>query len=85
MQTLQGEIPVDYVTLGGTLEMPDKARAIVVFVHGSGSSRFSPRNRQVAAGLPGATHLFEEPGTLEEVTRLAIDWFRRWLDVRQHT
>ena len=25
--------------------------------------------------VPGATHLFEEPGTLEEVSRLAIDWF----------
>ena len=25
--------------------------------------------------VPGATHLFEEPGALEEVTRLAIDWF----------
>ncbi|WP_028218980.1 dienelactone hydrolase family protein [Paraburkholderia oxyphila] len=51
MQTLQVEIPVDYVNLGGTLEIPEGARAIVVFVHGSGSSRLSPRNRQVAAGL----------------------------------
>jgi pimeloyl-ACP methyl ester carboxylesterase len=25
--------------------------------------------------VPGATHLFEEPGTLEEVARLASDWF----------
>lgn len=29
--------------------------------------------------VPGATHLFEEPGTLENVSRLAIDWFRRHL------
>jgi putative phosphoribosyl transferase len=29
--------------------------------------------------LPGATHLFEEPGALEEVARLARDWFRRHL------
>jgi dienelactone hydrolase len=29
--------------------------------------------------VPGATHLFEEPGTLEEVSRLAIDWFRNHL------
>lgn len=28
---------------------------------------------------PGATHLFEEPGTLEEVARLAADWFRQHL------
>jgi len=29
--------------------------------------------------VPGATHLFEEPGTLEQVTTLALDWFRRYL------
>ena len=29
--------------------------------------------------VPGATHLFEEPGTLEEVARLATAWFRRFL------
>lgn len=27
--------------------------------------------------VPGATHLFEEPGTLEEVSRLAADWFAK--------
>jgi putative phosphoribosyl transferase len=29
--------------------------------------------------VPGATHLFEEPGTLEEVARLATEWFLRHL------
>ena len=29
--------------------------------------------------VPGATHLFEEPGTLEDVARLAADWFGRHL------
>jgi len=29
--------------------------------------------------IPGATHLFEEPGTLEEVARLATDWFKQYL------
>ena len=29
--------------------------------------------------VPGATHLFEEPGTLEQVARLARDWFTRHL------
>jgi len=29
--------------------------------------------------VPGATHLFEEPGTLEEVARLAAEWFTRHL------
>jgi putative phosphoribosyl transferase len=30
--------------------------------------------------VPGATHLFEEPGTLERVMQLAADWFRRHLE-----
>lgn len=30
--------------------------------------------------IPGATHLFPEPGALEEVARLAKDWFVRYLD-----
>jgi len=29
--------------------------------------------------VPGATHLFEEPGTLEEVARLAGEWFKKYL------
>jgi pimeloyl-ACP methyl ester carboxylesterase len=29
--------------------------------------------------VPGATHLFEEPGALEQVARLARDWFTRYL------
>lgn len=29
--------------------------------------------------VPGATHLFEEPGTLEEVAALAADWFKKYL------
>lgn len=29
--------------------------------------------------VPGATHLFEEPGTLNEVARLAAEWFRKYL------
>jgi putative phosphoribosyl transferase len=32
--------------------------------------------------VPGATHLFEEPGALEEVARLAADWFVRYLVLR---
>jgi pimeloyl-ACP methyl ester carboxylesterase len=39
------------VKLEGTLDAPREACAIVVFAHGSGSSRFSPRNRLVAAFL----------------------------------
>jgi hypothetical protein len=31
--------------------------------------------------VPGASHLFEEPGTLEAAARLARDWFQRCLVV----
>jgi putative phosphoribosyl transferase len=48
--------------------------------------------RQMTAAAPvhletihGATHLFEEPGTLEEVSRLAADWFRFHLENAQRT
>jgi pimeloyl-ACP methyl ester carboxylesterase len=41
-------IPATGVTLEGDLWVPDDAAALVIFAHGSGSSRFSPRNRQVA-------------------------------------
>ncbi|MBI4489477.1 MAG: dienelactone hydrolase family protein [Deltaproteobacteria bacterium] len=33
--------------------------------------------------IPGATHLFEEPGALEEVARLACEWFKRYLRSKQ--
>jgi len=33
--------------------------------------------------VPGATHLFEEPGTLEEVARLAAEWFTRHLGAQE--
>jgi pimeloyl-ACP methyl ester carboxylesterase len=32
--------------------------------------------------VPGASHLFEEPGTLAEVARLAGEWFARYLPAR---
>ena len=44
-------IPAEGVTLEGTLSIPGHARGVVLFAHGSGSSRFSPRNRAVAGAL----------------------------------
>jgi putative phosphoribosyl transferase len=44
-----GRVPLD-----GTLTIPDGADAVVIFAHGSGSSRFSPRNRYVAGELERA-------------------------------
>jgi pimeloyl-ACP methyl ester carboxylesterase len=44
-------IPVDGSAVVGDLVVPDHAHGLVIFAHGSGSSRFSSRNRAVAAGL----------------------------------
>lgn len=41
----------DGLLLGGTLAIPEAARGVVLFAHGSGSSRRSPRNRYVAGEL----------------------------------
>src|SRR5919204_6397546 len=41
-------VAVGLVTLEGDLSLPEGARGVVLFAHGSGSSRHSPRNRYVA-------------------------------------
>jgi len=45
------DIQIGKLTLHGNLVVPDKAKGIVVFAHGSGSSRFSTRNNFVAGVL----------------------------------
>lgn len=45
------EIVVPPLNLAGNLQVPPNARGIVLFAHGSGSSRFSPRNIAVADSL----------------------------------
>lgn len=64
------------VTLHGELSVPPSAQGLVIFVHGSGSSRFSPRNQSVARyfnerGL--ATLLFdllgEDEQRIDDITR----------------
>jgi dienelactone hydrolase len=47
-------IPADGVQLAGDLTVPPGAPGVVVFAHGSGSGRFSPRNRAVASFLADA-------------------------------
>lgn len=163
MQTSEVMVKAGGVTLAGNLSVPAQTTGLVIFAHGSGSSRFSSRNRYVAEQLqarrlatllfdlltadehridqhtrelrfdigllssrlrdtvdwalplvraptllivggddglvidlnrqaaqamqceieleivPGASHLFEEPGTLEEAARLAADWFQQHL------
>ncbi|MDG4790292.1 hydrolase [Micromonospora sp. WMMD1102] len=49
--TTETTIPAGEVRLVGDLVVPADARGIVLFAHGSGSSRHSPRNRMVAEAL----------------------------------
>ncbi len=67
-------IPVGSVTLEGRLEVPQHADRIIIFSHGSGSSRFSPRNKYVAellneAGM--ATLLVDLLTTRESIANAA--------------
>lgn len=48
------KIPAGTATLEGMLEIPDDAVGLVLFAHGSGSSRHSPRNNHVAGVLRNA-------------------------------
>jgi pimeloyl-ACP methyl ester carboxylesterase len=78
--------------LAGTLALPARPAGVVLFAHGSGSSRFSPRNRQVAAALEAAglgTLLFDlltEAETADrrnvfdiELLARRLEAARRWL------
>lgn len=65
-----------------------QVRAPTLLIVGGDDIEVIELNRQAAQQLaahhelaivPGATHLFEEPGTLEEVARLAARWFSRYL------
>jgi predicted phosphoribosyltransferase/dienelactone hydrolase len=63
------------VELAGRLTIPENPRATVVFAHGSGSSRHSPRNRYVAAELNRAglgTLLFDLLTPAEELHRANV-------------
>lgn len=64
------DIEVDDVTLSGDLVLPPHAQGLVLFAHGSGSGRHSPRNRWVAQALQNAgqgTLLFDLLTTREEL------------------
>ncbi len=83
------EVVAGGVRLGGTLAVPDGARGLVLFAHGSGSSRHSPRNRYVAYTLRTAgvgTLLFdllteaeEEEDEVTAALRFDIDFLARRL------
>jgi alpha-beta hydrolase superfamily lysophospholipase len=66
----------------------DRVRAPTLLIVGGRDPVVLDLNRQAYERLrtekklevvPGATHLFEEPGTLERVAELAIDWFTQHL------
>jgi putative phosphoribosyl transferase len=76
-------IPVDGVNLSGDLTQPSDAIGLVIFAHGSGSSRRNPRNRMVAARLHSdrlATLLFDLLTVDEEVMDRATAHLR--FDIR---
>jgi putative phosphoribosyl transferase len=72
-------IPADGVSLYGILEIPHQARGVVIFAHGSGSGRFSPRNNFVAQILQDAgiatllVDLLEESESLNRQKVFDID------------
>jgi putative phosphoribosyl transferase len=82
------------VSRGGRPDLADSALpsilAPTLFIVGGEDHVVLRLNREAMARLPketsskleiipGATHLFEEPGTLEQVARLARSWFRQYL------
>ena len=69
------DVRVTSAGLPGTLRIPSGARALIIFVHGSGSSRFSTRNVRVADALVRrgfATFLFDLLTTREEADRANV-------------
>jgi len=75
----QVHIPIGDFALDGILDIPERAQGLVVFVHGSGSSRHSGRNQQVARYLQQdnlATLLFDLLTSEEEEIDLSTQHLR---------
>jgi putative phosphoribosyl transferase len=73
------KIPVGNVIVEGTLTLPSGTRGVVLFAHGSGSSRFSPRNQYVAKEFNKAkiaTLLFDLLTPEEEETDIVTAEYR---------
>ena len=69
------EVRISPLGLAGTLRLPHGATALVVFAHGSGSSRLSPRNTMVAEAMNAkgiATFLFDLLTVEEEDQRAKV-------------
>lgn len=66
----QIQIKINSFTLEGMLKIPENSKGIIIFVHGSGSSRHSPRNKHVAEKLNEngfATLLFDLLTPMEDL------------------
>ena len=73
------KIPVSNVVVEGTLTLPSGSKGVVLFAHGSGSSRFSPRNQYVAKEFNKAkisTLLFDLLTPEEEETDIVTAHYR---------
>jgi pimeloyl-ACP methyl ester carboxylesterase len=98
------QVPTGQVTLEGNLNLPQEAVAVVLFAHGSGSGRRSPRNRHVADVLNEArlaTLLIDlltreeeeidlftgelrfDIGLLSQRLVAATEWLTQYADTRQ--
>ena len=78
------QIHADGVTLTGDLVVPARARGLIVFAHGSGSSRTSPRNQHVARVLNAGgygTLLFDLLTSEEEMVDAATGHLRFDIDL----
>jgi len=89
---IMGSAVTALVSRGGRPDMSDdylaRVTAPTLLIVGSADGVVLELNKAAAekikaekevAVVPGATHLFEEPGALEDVARLATDWFVRHL------
>jgi len=78
-------VPADSLLLPGALAIPERAPGVVVFAHGSGSSRKSPRNNFVARALRAKglgtllTDLLTEDEDADPTARFDIDLLTRRL------
>ena len=73
---LAGAQALARVTAPTLLIVGGEDREVIALNRAAYAHLLCPRQLEI---VPGATHLFEEVGTLEEVARLAAAWFRRWL------
>ncbi len=67
-----GRVRAPTLLIVGGLDLP------VIEMNRDAYARLRSTEKQFVI-VPGATHLFEEPGALDEVARLAADWFERYL------